>query len=154
MKTFKHILVPTDFEPASRDALEHAVGIAKSFNARVTLLHVWEVPIYPYMDFMLNTTLISRVEEAATQRLGSALEQLRQELPSASAALKHGMPSGTILDAIDELEPDLIVMGTHGRQGVSHALLGSTAEKVVRSSKVPVLTVHAAPVSAAQERAR
>ena len=143
MKTFKHILVPTDFELASTDALEHAVGIAKSFGARLTLLHVWAVPIYPYMDFMLNTTLISRVEDAATHRLASALEQLQKEVPSASAVLKHGMPSGTILDTIEELEPDLIVMGTHGRQGVSHAFLGSIAEKVVRSSKIPVLTVHA-----------
>ena len=143
MKAFKHILVPTDFEPASRDALEHAVSIAKRFDARVTLLHVWEVPIYPYMDFMLNTTLISRVEDAATQRLASSLEQLQKEVPGASAVLKHGMPSGTILDAIDEIEPDLIVMGTHGRHGVSRTFLGSVAEKVVRSSKVPVLTVHA-----------
>jgi nucleotide-binding universal stress UspA family protein len=143
MKTFKHILVPTDFEPASKDALALAVSIARAFDAKVTLLHVWEIPIYPYMDFMLNSKLISSVEDAATKGLGDALELLQKELPKATGVLKHGLPSGTILDAIKELEPDLIVMGTHGRHGVSHTFLGSVAERVVRSSEVPVLTVHA-----------
>jgi nucleotide-binding universal stress UspA family protein len=143
MTTFKHILVPTDFEPASKAALELAVSVARPFDAAVTLLHVWEVPVYPYMDFMVNSTLITNVEDAATQGLQSALEQLRKEMPTARAVLKHGEPWRTILEAIGELKPDLVVIGTHGRHGVSHTVLGSVAEKVVRLSDVPVLTIHA-----------
>ena len=143
MKTFKHILVPTDFEPASKDALDLALTIARACDASVTLLHVWEIPIYPYMDFMLNSTVIAGVEDAATKSLGTALEEVRKEVPGARAVLKHGLPWNTILEAINELKPDLVVMGTHGRHGIGHAFLGSVAEKVVRSSEVPVLTVHA-----------
>ena len=141
--TFKHILVPTDFEPASRQALDLALGIARAFDAQVTLLHVWEIPIYPYMDFMLNSELISSVEDAANKRLADAILVLQNQAPGARAKLKHGVPWACILDAAKELAADLIVMGTHGRHGVSHAVLGSVAEKVVRSAPVPVLTVHA-----------
>jgi nucleotide-binding universal stress UspA family protein len=143
MKTFKHILVPTDFEEASSGALELATSLAQAFDARVTLLHVWEIPIYPYMDFMLNSDVITRVEDAAVKRLGTTLEKLRAVSPNAESCLKTGRPSQGILDAIQELKPDLVVMGTHGRHGVGHAILGSVAEKVVRQSHVPVLTVHA-----------
>ncbi|HYQ30010.1 MAG TPA: universal stress protein [Polyangiaceae bacterium] len=146
MKSVKHILVPTDFEPASREALDWAVGIARSADAKVTLLHVWEIPIYPYMDFMLNSELISRVEDAAMGRVARALEELKSEVPNAQSILHHGPPSDVILSAIQETSADLVVMGTHGRRGVGHALLGSVAEKVVRLSPVAVLTVHAPAV--------
>ena len=143
MNNFKHILVPTDFEKASAGALELATTLAQAFNSKVTLLHVWELPIYPYMDFMLNSDVITRVEDAAVKRLASALEKLRQVSPAAESRLKTGRPWQGILDTIQELKPDLVVMGTHGRRGVGHAILGSVAEKVVRLSHVPVLTVHA-----------
>ncbi len=143
MKTFQHILVPIDFEVASRAAIELAASLARPFRANVTLLHVWEIPIYPYMDFMLNSELISRVEDAAAQGLNHALQTLQEDLPNAKSLLRHGRASATILEAIDDLEVDLVVMGTHGRHGVGHVVLGSIAEKIVRSSAVPVLTVHA-----------
>lgn len=143
MKTFKHILVPTDFEKASAGALEVATSLAQSFGARLTLLHVWEIPIYPYMDFVLNSEVIAGVEDAAVKHLAEALAKLRMVLPDASSLLKTGQPGPSIIDAIAELKPDLVVMGTHGRRGVDRALLGSVAEKVVRSSAAPVLTVHA-----------
>ncbi|HXK19273.1 MAG TPA: universal stress protein [Polyangiaceae bacterium] len=143
MKTFKHILVPTDFEKASAGALEIAVSLARACDAKVTLLHVWEIPIYPYMDFMLNSEVITRVEDAAVKHLSEALEKLQQVLPNAASKLKTGQPGPAIVDAIEELKPDLVVMGTHGRHGLERAILGSVAEKLVRSSPVPVLTVHA-----------
>ena|SRR5881394_1294966 len=143
MKTFKHILVPTDFQKASASALEIATSLARACDAKVTLLHVWEVPIYPYMDFMLNSDVITRVEDAAVKHLAESLESLRQVLPNVDSKLKTGEPAPGIIDAIAELKPDLVVMGTHGRQGVGRAILGSVAEKLVRHSPVPVLTVHA-----------
>ena len=143
MKTFKHILVPTDFEKASAGALEIATSLAQSCGAKVTLLHVWEIPVYPYMDFMLNSEVITRVEDAAVKHLADALEKLRKTLPDAQSKLRTGEPAPGIIDAIKELKPDLVVMGTHGRHGVGRAILGSVAEKLVRLSPVPVLTVHA-----------
>jgi nucleotide-binding universal stress UspA family protein len=139
----KHILVPTDFAPASASALELGVQMARAFEAKLTLLHVWELPIYPYMDFMLNSTVIAEVEDAATKGLARALEELQKTLPAAQSKLKTGLPWQGVLEASDELGVDLVIMGTHGRQGLSRVTLGSIAEKVVRLSKVPVLTVHA-----------
>lgn len=141
MKPFKHILVPTDFEASSLEAVETAVSLARAFESKLTLLHVWEIPIYPYMEFMLNSEVVAGVEDRAIRRLAEWLEKVRQDVPSAESKLKTGMPWGGILDAISEEGPDLVVMGTHGRRGVSHVLLGSVAEKVVRLSPVPVLTV-------------
>jgi nucleotide-binding universal stress UspA family protein len=141
----KHILVPTDFAAASAGALELAVQMARAFDATITLLHVWELPIYPYMDFMLNSAVIGEVEDAANKGLARAHEQLQKILPGAQRKLKTGVPWRGILEANDELGVDLVIMGTHGRHGLSRVTLGSVAEKVVRLSKVPVLTVHAPP---------
>jgi universal stress protein A len=143
MQVFKHILVPTDFHEASSSALELAVSMARAFDAKITLLHVWEVPIYPYMDFMLNSSLISRVEDAAVKGLAEALEKLQKAVPTAESKLKTGLPWHGVLEAINELGVDLVIMGTHGRRGLSHLTLGSVAERVVRLASVPVLTLHA-----------
>lgn len=143
MQTFKHILVPTDFDKASAAALELAVSMAQAFDAKLTLLHVWELPIYPYMDFMLNSSLISGVEDAAVKGLAQALEALQKTFPTAQSKLKTGLPWQGVLEAIDELGADLVIMGTHGRHGLSRLTLGSVAERVVRLAAVPVLTVHA-----------
>jgi nucleotide-binding universal stress UspA family protein len=142
MQDFKHIVVPTDFGEASASALEMGVGLARAFDGKLTLLHVWELPIYPYMDFMLNSAVISEVEDAATKGLARALQALQQSLPTARSKLKTGLPWQGILEATAELGADLVVMGTHGRHGLSRLTLGSVAEKVVRLSEVPVLTVH------------
>ena len=141
MKTFKHILVTTDFEAASNGAIAAAIALASALGARLTILHVWEIPIYPYMDFMLNSEMVSSVEDRAVARLQQTLEQVQKAVPETSSMLKNGMPWAGILEAIESQAPDLVVMGTHGRRGLSHALLGSVAEKVVRLSPVPVLTV-------------
>ncbi len=143
MSSFKHILVPTDFGPASAEALETALTLASKFDSEVTLLHVWEIPVYPYMEFVLDSAeLVASVERAATARLAEALGQARQSLPRTRSLLQMGSPWQQIIDLIPTVKADLIIMGTHGRRGFSHALLGSVAEKVVRLSQVPVLTVH------------
>jgi nucleotide-binding universal stress UspA family protein len=139
----RHILVPTDFSTASASALELGVELARAFDAKLTLLHVWELPIYPYMDFMLNSAVIAEIEDAANNGLAKALAELRKTLPFAESRLKTGLPWQGILEAADEVSADLIVMGTLGRHGLSRLTLGSVAEKVVRLAKVPVLTAHA-----------
>jgi nucleotide-binding universal stress UspA family protein len=141
MKTFKHILVPTDFEPYSAEALDVAISLAQGLDAKLTLLHVWEIPIYPYMEFMLNSEVISSVEDRAVKHLDEALARVREVLPSATSMLKTGVPWAGIIDAVNDVKPDLVVMATHGRRGLSHLMLGSVAEKVVQLSSAPVLTV-------------
>lgn len=145
MKDIHHILVPTDFDQASNEAIELATSLAQAFGAKITLLHVWQIPIYPYMDFTLNSDLITRIEAAATERLGAGLKNLKQILPDSESMLKMGLPWQEILDAIANRKPDLVVMGTHGRRGLTHAFLGSVAERIVRLSPTPVLTVRASP---------
>ncbi|HKY36690.1 MAG TPA: universal stress protein [Polyangiaceae bacterium] len=144
MNTFKHILVPTDFGPASAEAVELAVTLAGKFGSEVTLLHVWEIPVYPYMEFVLDSgELVDSVEKAAAHRLAEVLGDVQQRLPGAKSVLKMGLDWQQIVDIINAIKPDLVIMGTHGRRGLSHALLGSVAEKVVRLSPAPVLTTHA-----------
>ena len=88
--------------------------------------------------------LLTSVEEAAKQQFEAALVALRKQRPGATGILRNGVPWQEILAAIDETHADLVVMGTHGRRGIAHALLGSVAEKTVRMSTVPVLTIRAA----------
>lgn len=149
MPMFKHILVPTDFSEASPQAIDFAVSLATTFSTELTLMHTWEVPVYPYMEFVLSSAeLGASVEQAAGRRLQDAVELLKKRVPWAKSVLRTGVPWREILETAKGLRADLIVMGTHGRRGLDHALLGSVAEKVVRLSAVPVLTVHAAHVSA------
>ncbi len=147
MKPIKHILVPTDFAASSAEAVELAIILAKQFDAELTLLHAWELPVYPYMELMINVDeLTKNVEKSAAQYLQTKLNEVKARVPRTKSVLKMGAPWQQIIDAINEVRPDLVVMGTHGRRGLSHALMGSVAEKVVRTSPVPVLTTRA-PVS-------
>lgn len=146
MTPFKHILVPVDFSAASSAAIDLGVTLAKASDAELTLLHVWELPIYPYMEFMLNSAeFVSTIEEAAGKRLEETRRAVQQRFPSAKSQLMMGIPWQQILETVKQGPTDLLVMGTHGRQGLSHAVLGSVAEKIVRLSPIPVLTAHAPP---------
>ncbi len=142
MDDFKHILAPTDFEPASAGALKLATSLASKLGAKVTLLHVWEIQLYPYMDSIMNSEIMYRIERAAKAQLQASLAELQLALPNEEARLELGLPGPTILEMIPKLGVDLVVMGTHGRHGLSHTLHGSVAERVVRCSEVPVITVH------------
>ncbi|SRR5579883_3175514 len=143
MAEFKHVFVPIDFAESSQEALEAAITLASKFGASLTLVHVYDIPVYGYEGAALLATAewLAPIEAAARQRLDAALADVRKRLPAAKAVLRGGLVAGEILAAIDELRPDLVVMGTHGRHGLSRALLGSVAEKIVRLSPVPVLTV-------------
>jgi nucleotide-binding universal stress UspA family protein len=138
---FKKILVPTDFGDASNDAIDFAVGLAKTFGSTITLLHVYEIPVYPYPGLTIDVDLLTPIREAAQKELDRAFAALQKVGCEARAQLESGIPWGKILAVAEAQKSDLIVMGTHGRKGVMHALVGSVAEKVVRLSPVPVLTV-------------
>lgn len=142
MVQFKHILVPTDFGESSQRALEVGIGLADRFHGSLTLLHTYEVPVYTY-DAMTSSPvdLLTPIREAAEQQFKAALADIQKRMPSAKGILCYGVPWQEILRTIEDQGVDLVVMGTHGRRGITHALLGSVAEKIVRLSPVPVLTL-------------
>jgi nucleotide-binding universal stress UspA family protein len=142
MNAFKHILVPTDFSPSSSAAIELAINIASQYDAELTLLHVWELPVYPYMELMMSSAEITTaMEKAATECLETKLNEVRSRLPRAKSLLAMGVPWQQILESVKASKADLLIMGTHGRRGLEHAIMGSVAEKLVRLSPIPVLTV-------------
>jgi nucleotide-binding universal stress UspA family protein len=139
MAIARHILVPTDFGPAAERALDMAVELAAKLDARITLLHVWSVPAASYTEGL--SWPVTDIEREAKAALDEALEKLKRRHARSEAVLASGREWDAVLDAIGKRGVDLVVMGTHGRRGLARALLGSVAEKVVRLSPVPVLTV-------------
>jgi nucleotide-binding universal stress UspA family protein len=145
MTKFTHLLVPIDFEPSSQRALDTAVDLATMFDARLTVVHAWDIPANAYPGMLaLSPEIWQSLADAAEQALTNAVARVRERLPRAEALLRRGPPAFEILGAIEQVRADLVVMGTHGRHGVGRFLLGSVAEKVVRGSPVAVLTVRGA----------
>jgi nucleotide-binding universal stress UspA family protein len=140
MQGKKTILVPIDFQDASLAALATARDLAVKLGLEVVLLHVYAVPVvvYPGFDPIVAPGLPDEI--AATAK--AAVERLAAENGELPTMIRAGDPATEILRAVVETEPQLVAMGTHGRSGIAHLLLGSVAEKVVRQSPVPVLTVH------------
>jgi nucleotide-binding universal stress UspA family protein len=142
MIEFKHILVPTDFGEASSRAVEVAVDLAGKYGSALTLFHVCEFPVYGYPGLASGVVdLSTAVQQAAQRELDTALAALRSRMPSATGLLAIGVPWQEIQRAIEARQADLVVLGTHGRRGLSRALLGSVAQRTVQMSQVPVLTV-------------
>lgn len=134
-----HILVPTDFsEPAAR-ALEIALSLAQKFEAKLTLVHVYSAPATAHAAAL--TRPIHEAASAAQGQLDRALAQLKQRYPSCDGVVCAGTPAERIVETARERGADLLVIGTQGLTGLHHFLLGSVAERVVRTSPVPVLTV-------------
>lgn len=135
----KTFLVAIDFEEASQRAIELAKEMASPLGAELALVHVYQVPIYTYPSFdpAILPTLHEDVERAARH----AIDELAAEVGVKQAILTVGDPATEIVATAARIQADLIFMGTHGRRGIAHALLGSVAERVIRRSTVPVLTV-------------
>lgn len=146
MISLKRILVATDFGEAADAALAYGRELSRIFHARLDVIHVVEnvltrgfgaegyVASYPELQ--------QEVEDAADRQLTSLLtEEERQRLPAATTMLKSNSPALTIVGYAKENDVDLIIMGTHGRGAIAHLLMGSVAERVVRTAPCPVLTV-------------
>ena len=140
----KVILVPTDFGAPSEAAIDHALDFARVFGAEVILMHAYEVPIMGFPDGALVATaeLGSRIFDGAKAGLDRQLASRRGSGVTIRGMIKQGDPWHMVNEAAAEVGAGLIVMGTHGRTGLSRALIGSVAERVVRTASVPVLTVH------------
>ncbi len=141
MSNHEAILVPIDFSDASHAALARARDLGARLDMEVVLLHVYTIPLvsYPGMEPLLFPGLTGDIVAAAKR----ALDALGKASSVERTLMREGDPAAEILAAIEELKPSMVVMGTQGRRGFAHLLLGSVTEKVVRMSQAPVLTVHA-----------
>ena len=135
---YENVLLPTDGSTGVERAIEEAVGLASASGARLHALYVVE-PLY-WADVNAER-LVEALEEEGEAATGAVAERAAAAGVDCTTAIERGYPSEAILDYADEHGVDLIVMGTHGRRGLSRMLLGSTAERVVRLADVPVLTV-------------
>ncbi len=143
------ILVPTDFGRAAEAALDHAIDLAGALRpstgpVEIVLLHAYEMPLLGVPDGALvaTTELIGRVIESAQEALDRAIFERRGRGIPMRPLLEQGDPWRVVIDTASAVGAGLIVMGTHGRHGLPRALIGSVAERVVRTASVPVLTVH------------
>ena len=135
------VVVPVDFSENSEQALSVAVDLARTLGAEIHVVHV--VPTVPYFGppFVPGPVLIGQVKEAGRKELDALMARLRARGINASAVLAEGVAYTEIDRAAADLGADLIVIGTHGRTGFQHLLLGSVAERVVRMSRIPVMVV-------------
>ena len=137
----ERILVPIDFSDCSLDAMEYAVLVAQRAKASITLLHVLE-PVSYGLDFtLLHETKRKQMRTVITERLSSLVSALTSAQVTSEFLMRGGLPADSILDAALAQPADLIVMGTHGRRGLSRTFFGSVAESVLRKARCPVLTV-------------
>lgn len=143
VKAFTKVLVGTDFSDGAARAVERAADVAQRYGARLHVVHVWELP-HVASSLVINPGIDwhTPVETAARTQLDALLETLRANHVEADSTLLGGVVWDEIVGAISPLGADLVVVGTHGRTGLRRALMGSVAERVVRFSSVPVLTVH------------
>lgn len=140
----RKILAPTDFSEHACSALAYARTFANRWDAELHLLNVIEPTVFPTeagLTPMGMINLDSELTEAAERAMGELIK--REELQGARlvTAIAHGRASSGIIDYARENGIDLIVIATHGRTGIEHLIFGSTAERVVRESPCPVLTV-------------
>lgn len=142
-----HILVPIDFSSDADDAIDMAISLAKDLGARITLFHaIHEVYIgVGEMAAALPPSYIEDIEAEVEREMQAHLNKVVAAGLTGDSILVHGVPFQTILDTAEDQNIDLIVMGTHGRTGLKHVLLGSVAEKVIRMATCPVLVTR--PVS-------
>jgi nucleotide-binding universal stress UspA family protein len=141
---WKRILCPIDFSDASRAALEAAAEVAKRYGAKVALFHAYPVPGYTFPDgsFVASSKMLDELSQQAQRHL-EEWKAIAEGLGIAQVeiATAIGEPAHEILAFAKAQNADLLVLGTHGRTGIQHALMGSVAERVVRRASCPVLTV-------------
>lgn len=147
MIAIRNVLVATDFSEPSATALTYGRAMARSFGARLHVLHVFEPLWMAGADVagggIALASVIDGLEESARKQLDATVtEQDRRELGAAGVVLTSESPAREIARYAHETNADLIVIGTHGRSGLSRMLVGSVAEIVVRLAPCPVLTVH------------
>ena len=140
MIALHHILVPHDFSETSAAAVRYAMALARNSHARITFFHVGNSAQAAF-DTEFPIGLEGAREDAIRERLLKIVTAQEQVEFSPQFVVRPGNPAPEIVHYAEEHDVDLIVMGTHGRGFVAHVVMGSVAEKVVRTAPCPVLTV-------------
>lgn len=134
------ILVPIDFSECAQEALEYALQLAKHLDARVCIVHAFLMPIVGWEGaWAFPADAFTQFEADARNKLKSALDKARETLPTTTATFYDGDPREAVPKLALELKADLIVMGTHGRTGLSRVIMGSVTESVLRHAPCAVL---------------
>ncbi len=135
------VLLPTDGSAGTRAAVEHAIDHAKQYDAALHVLYVVDARIGVARE-TTPEAVFEELEDQGRRAIESVQSQARgADVETVEGAVARGDPHQAILDYVTAEDIDLVVMGTHGRTGLDHYLIGSVTEKVVRLSDVPVLTV-------------
>jgi nucleotide-binding universal stress UspA family protein len=142
---WKQICCPVDFSDASRAAMEVAADLARRGGATLTLLHAYPIPGYTFPDGSVVAS--GRMMQELSEQAAKHLSEWRREaealgVANVAAVTAAGEPASEILAYAAKNGVDLLVVGTHGRSGLEHALLGSVTERVMRKARCHVLTVH------------
>jgi len=146
---YKKILVPTDFSAHADHAVATALALAEKFDAGVHLVHAYGLEVPPsYIAgdataFFNPQDILDPMRESAVEMIESQVKEATAQGVEVDGTVIMGHASQVILDEAERLPADLIIMGTRGLTGFKHALLGSTAERVVRMAHCPVMTVKA-----------
>ena len=141
---FRHIMAPTDFSEYSKQAVTSALELAQKFGAKLTILHVIELPPYPvegYAPPSVTATFLEDLERQAAQDLAQIVPEAESAGVEVARVIAVGTPYRKIIETAEAEQVDLIVMATAGRTGFSHLVMGSIAERVVRTATCPVLTI-------------
>ena len=144
----EQVVVPVDFSDCSLDALEYGTQIAKDFGASLTLLHVLEPIAYADDLTLAQQAKQDRLKEGIDSQLKPYVSAIQSAGVSVREVIRGGVPADTIIESVRSSDCDLIVMGTHGRRGLSHLMRGSVAESVLRRASCPVLAVRNAHFTA------
>jgi nucleotide-binding universal stress UspA family protein len=144
MKDFKTILFATDFSENSEYAFSYALAMARKYQSMLAIVHIINEPVdlrgfyVPHISF---ESLEEEIEEGARKMMEKFCRMHVSDHENYQTFIVPGIPYDEIIKKATELQADLIIMGTQGRSGLDHVLFGSTAEKVVRKSPVPVMTI-------------
>ena len=171
MKKLKRILAATDFSSFSQEALDYAVYLTKELEGELYVLHIFQEPLtLPSAETFNVKKMMNIVEgrskgslapeisqwmldvrEVEGKRLSALVESLGSQVENVTPIFKMGIPFPEIIKTALDIEAHLLILGTHGRTGMAHFLLGSVAEKVVRQAPCPVLTVRPKALEAKTE---
>ena len=146
MVTLKKILCPVDHSECSYLALKYAISLALKDEAKLYLMHVIDSRLYDTEMYKFSPYKLNEIDESKIRAdLMKSLPEGTMDVLEVETIVVKGVPFNEIINAATEISVDLIVIGTHGRTGLSHVMLGSVAEKVVRKATCPVLTVRMPP---------
>ena len=144
MVKYKLILCPVDFSDISDNAFLTALDLAEQFKADLHVIHVYHLPTSSYPEGIYSVPAVeeeSRVKDQLSKKLEEYVRNKATSNVKITTDLYEGIPHIEITGYAEKFNADMIVMGTHGRTGLSHVLLGSVAERVIHTSHIPVLTV-------------